>query len=320
MSPSLSPYPIHQSPLYKLRSKGRLAAILGSTVRDLLDLASASDNYIEWSTKPKRAEVLIKRPSTPRKIQQPKKNLAAIQKRLSVLLARIERPDYLYSATKGRTYLKNALVHQGSAPLLKVDIKAFYSNARAASVKRFYLSTLQCSPDVARLLASLSVFENRMLATGSALSPLMSFYAYRDLFDRLSSIAIQIGAKFTLYVDDMVFSGEGVSKDLASRICREIQRYGLVGHKVRFFVAAEPKVVTGVALLNGRVDLTNKRRMKIRLLETALRTLESSEDRQVVGRALVGQYREAAGILPGIERNADRVAGILAMDQEKENQ
>lgn len=318
MAVAVANYPIHQSPLFKLRSKGRLSALLGCSVSDIKRISAASDNYLEWTTKPKAAERLIGRPSKPRQIQQPKKALADIQKRLADLLARIERPDYLYSATKGRTYIKNALVHQDGAPMLKVDIKAFYTNAKATCVKRFYEQALMCSPDVAKLLTALSVFEGRMLPTGSPLSPIMSYYAYREMFDRLNARAKKIDARFTLYVDDMVFSGVGVTKSLANEVCSEVSRHGLVGHKVRFFEADQPKVVTGVALLSGEIDIPNKRRMKIRLLESALTSLTDSEERAVVGSALIGQYREAAGIVPGIERKADRVLSILAAAKKRD--
>ena len=106
-------YPLHQSPLYKMRGKGQFERVLG--IRwDAIDELSDPTNYRVWRNKKGR------------EIQQPVgPALAAVHVRIARLLGRIELPDYLFSR-KGRSYVDNARRHVGSVPLIKTDIHKFY--------------------------------------------------------------------------------------------------------------------------------------------------------------------------------------------------
>ena len=300
-------YPLTSSPLYCLSSKQKLATLLGISLRDLLFLVKQTDNYRLWGLPRRRRDVLIGAPHKSRDIQQPKPLLAILHKRLAGLLGRIEKPDFVYSATKLRSYLDNAKRHTTNQRAVKVDIKNFYPSVRRKAVRDFFGRELKCAPDVAHLLTCLCCLDSGAgpaLPTGSAVSPVLSYFACSRMFQKISTLADEHGLTFTLYVDDMVFSGEKASRSFTSLVVRELARNGFVGHKITHFGANSVKVVTGVAVSSGKVDIPHRRQRRIRQFEEAFWKTADLDDAQLLGLTLLGQYREAERIKPGSKQRA----------------
>ena len=108
-------HPRNQSQLYKIMNPAQLADKLGIKHKQLNQLLKADDNYIRWVDE-----------KTSRLIQQPKPLLDVVHKRVGLLLSRIETPDFLHSAIKGRSYISNASQHASNQPTAKIDIRKFY--------------------------------------------------------------------------------------------------------------------------------------------------------------------------------------------------
>jgi len=318
-------YPLRQSPLYRLSSKKRLALLLGIGVPELKLLCDLQDsNFRRWELGRRERDKLIDAAGKPkkRKIQQPKSVLQSVHKRIALLLGRIEKPDFVYSATKRRSYLDNAIRHQTDQACVKVDVKDFYSSVKFRRVRRFFLEQLECAEDVANLLARLCCVDGA-LPTGSAVSPVLSYFACAPMFAEIESLARRRGLIFTLYVDDMVFSGECANKCFAQTVCLLLQERGFVGHKVTHYRAGTVKVVTGVAVRAGFLDLPFARKRRIRRTEEAFlvranrKTEEAGSERtnreelRILGRTLIGQYREAERISPGIKVKAAPIEAEL---------
>lgn len=306
-------YPLDQSPLYKVTSKRKLATLLQVSVRDLQFLASLSDNYRAWTLPQKRQEILAGMPAKkPRSIQQPKPLLDAVHRRISALLSRIHKPGFVYSATKGLDYVDNAKQHMNAHRGVKVDIKDFYPSVRARLVRTFFEEVMRCAPDVARLLTKICCAGD-VLPTGSSVSPLLSYFACSRMFARISAMAEKKGLVFTLYVDDMMFSGEEATRQFASEVVRELAAYGFVGHKISYFPPGSVKVVTGVAVWHDRVSLPRRRYRKMRIFQSALRREKSYENAQLLASTLMGQYREAERLHPGSRVHANLVQARLEL-------
>jgi hypothetical protein len=300
---------IHQSSLYKIGSKKRLAATLKVDIKDLLLLGSlGQENYREWALPQKRSEQLAGLAKKgARLIQQPKILLATVQKRVAALLSRVEKPDYVYSATKRKTYLHNALVHAAAPLACKIDIKSFYTHVPQSAVRAFFQNDMRCSPDVARILAGICTV-NGHLPTGGAASPLLSYFSCMGMFDSVALLCKEAKLNFSLYVDDMAFSGEKIPSSFISDVTSKLQRCGYKGHKIEYYGSGKTKVVTGVALASdGTVSLTNRRRKKMRLYERAFWACTNPDHMRVLGQALIGQYREAERIEPGCKLLASRI-------------
>lgn len=230
-----------------------------------------------------------------RPIQEPKPRLQAIHRRVHRLLSRVMVPSYLHSALKGRSYLSNAKSHVASDPMIKVDIRKFFASVPESAVIRFLRNDCRCRSDVAKIFASLLVC-NGKIATGSSASPLLSYYAFKPMFDEIAALAAELGLTFTCYVDDMTFSGAAANNSALMRVRQIIARYGLQSHKARLFKANTPKVVTGVCLVNDGISVPNKLLLKIANGFATRSQTTDKKEKQKTEASLIGRL-EAAGVI-----------------------
>lgn len=258
-------YPKERSPLYRLRRKRDLAALLGVPVRDFKAL-SLDSNYTVF---PK-----VERGKT-RMIQHPTGELERIHGKLQILLQRIQTPEYLRSGKKGMSSIDNARSHLGRNYLLAMDVEHFFPSCKAKRVYEFFRYEMQMDPDVARLLSDIVTYEGHV-PTGSSLSMSMAYWACSKAFDRVYELAWSEGMEFTLYVDDMTFSFPSpIAETLHSSINHVLGRAGLrlKRKKTRYLPPEQYKVITGVALSpSGELRVPNRHRLKI------LRQLQESGD------------------------------------------
>jgi hypothetical protein len=146
-------------------------------------------------------------------------------------------------------------------------------------------------------LANLLTFD-RHLATGSSASPILSYYAYKDMFDEVAALAARWGAVMTCYVDDIAISGNRVTPSVLHEARKIISRHGLKGHKAKFFSASRTKIITGVALVNGVPKLPNRRHQKISELFERLHSASSPPEKERITVHLLSRLHEAAQIDP----------------------
>lgn len=259
-------------------------------------LLKADDNYIRWTDK-----------KTGRPIQQPKLLLDRVHKRAAVLLSRIETPDFLHSAIKGRSYISNASQHDPNQPTVKIDVRKFYPSIRAQAVFHYFRDRMMCDGDVAGMLARLLTVDGH-LATGSSASPILSYFAYDDMFAEIEALAIDRGSEMTCYVDDMIFTGPGATRRMIYDVIQIVRRYRLWGHKTKIFKAGQPKVITGVAVTRVGGRLPNKRQRTINDELSLLDNATNDNDRLKIMRRLLGRMYEAAQVDPSWMPKAEAVA------------
>jgi len=278
-------YALNQSPLYKLRNQRRLAAFLKIDLKKLYVLLDTPCNY--------RVFLLGKRTC-----HDPKPTLKSIHKRLQILLNRIAPPEYLHSATKGRSYITNAAAHRGNKKLHKLDIRGFFDATTFKHIYDFFKNTMLCSEDVATLLTRIATY-NDHLPTGSPLSPILAYFAHKPLFEQMYNEALAADVDMTCYVDDLTFSGDTLPKHVLRKAKEGIVRRGLEYHKEKRFGEGAVKIVTGVALRGEEMLLPNKRYKKI--YEEKMLSLETDDPQkqQELVRKLISRAGEAARIEPG---------------------
>jgi RNA-directed DNA polymerase len=292
-------YPRDQSPLWKITSPAMLATRLEISPRQLQRLEAKTKKFRVWNDT-----------KTGRQIEQPEPKLENIHKRVGMLLSRIETPDYLHSAIKGRSYISNASSHSADQPSVKSDIKKFYPSIRAQAVFTFFHERMQCARDVAGKLTELLTYD-RHLPTGSSASPILSYFAYEDMFEEINAVAVQRGCLMTCYVDDMVFTGPGATNALLYDIRRVIGRYRLKAHKTRTFQANQPKIITGVAVTQYGLKLPNKRKKLIADSFIALKVCTTDDSRIAVLNILTSRLHEAAQIDQSWKAKADEMSALL---------
>lgn len=275
--------PIDRCHLYGIRSPHALAKRLGWDLNKLDGLA-AYGSYRVFQHK-----------ETGRLIQEPGPALQSLHRQLHRYLSRVQMPEYLHSAAKGRSYLTNARSHVGAGALIKVDIAKFYQSVPQHKVMHFFRDEMRCAEDVAGLLANLICFEGK-LATGSAISPIISYYSYKNLFDNLANLANKHGLVMTCYVDDITMSGPNASNLVLHEARTMIFRAGLRAHKDRRFPSSAPKVVTGVVVTDQGVELPFSRWQKIRAQIREIEGLGNAADKLRLYPRLVSRLYEAAQI------------------------
>ena len=252
-------YDVSTSHLHGLSSHSRLAEILywAGTPGQLKTFSRRADNYSRYMEKSKTGKERL--------IEAPAARLKKFQARLLDLLNRIKLPDYVHSGRVGSSYLSNSAAHcAANGCTITMDIEGFYQSVTLQRVARFFEVWLKCSPDVSLTLAHLLCCDWH-LATGSPASPLVSFWAYREVFDAIDDRVRARGGVFTLYIDDMGITGNGFGHTDVRWVSRLLLRAGLriKETKTRVFRADGPKLVTGRAMRNGVSRAPNKQHRKM---------------------------------------------------------
>ena len=255
-------YDISQSLLFKIGSKKKLAECLGlPDKKEILRLLTLEIPY---------AKFYIQKKGKRRFCEEPCPQLKKVHLRILSLLQNISIPDYLHSAVKKRSYISNAKVHLGAGQVATLDIKKFYPSISREMVVRFFHKSMECSRDVAATLADLTTCDGHV-PTGSPLSPLLAFFACKEMFDKINSHAKNEGVKFTCYVDDLTFSGHKINKTwLYEQVKKIIRQYGMTYHKEKFYKEGIPREVTGVILVGDTMKVCNRHLENVFELTTRL--------------------------------------------------
>lgn len=288
----------NQSILYKVTSPQMLADRLLISREELDTLLADADPYKRWIDK-----------KSGRAIQEPRPRLAKVHRRIAMLLARIDTPPYLHSAKKGRSYISNAAAHSVEDGCVKIDVRKFYSSARAQAVYHFFLDRMACDGDVAGMLAKLLTVDGH-LPTGSSASPIVSYFAYEDLFHELAVLAEACGCKMTVYVDDIVFTGVGATRRLLFAARKAIGKRHLHGHKTKLFRPGQPRVITGVVVTKSGLRLPNRRQVRIADDQRLFDDLPLGREKLILARRLTGRLIEASQVDAGWRVRAQAMAAL----------
>lgn len=298
-------YSIDQCALYKCQSRKRLEALLTIEPGDLRNIQSA----IKYSS----FQIEKKHSDEKRTITAPQKTLKAVQARILSLIERVERPEWLISGEKGKSYIDNGKAHQNSNYMLAIDIRKFYDNCKRNWVYLFFKEKLKTSPDVAKTLTDIVTYNNG-IPTGCPTSQLIAYYAYEDMFLQIQQSAVTYGCVFTLYVDDMTFSSTVPfhQKKLLREIDIILRRYGHHPkyEKVKYYAKNRPKPITGTIVTpEHTLDVPNQLQEKVYKNFQKVKTLTEQCDPIAIEKttqSLLGQIQAAQNIdyncFPEIER------------------
>jgi hypothetical protein len=290
-------HPLDQSLLYKVTTRRKLAAIFGMNEAALQSIVAMPQPF---SARDK--EITRNGVTKIRHIQEPRGSLRPIHNRVRRLLSRIEPPSFLFCPVKGRCYVSNAALHAGAKEIRKLDIQKYFPSTPDHRVFWFFNKVMQCSRDVAAILAKLLTADGH-LATGSTVSPILSYYAFRDMWLNIADIAHAAGCTLSVYIDDLNISGERVSESVMWKIRQQVHSRGLGYHKERHFRDGKGEV-TGVFIRDGKVLLPNRQRKKVYDLRAALRQAKDQAEADVIRRRLQGlltQQKQIQGYTPSRE-------------------
>ena len=263
-------YDISQSALYNTSTKLKLASLFSVEIGALKDCIG---DYRQFELIPEPDPFKAGKSPKSRLVQKPAPRLLAIHERILKLLRCVRVPEYMQFALKGTSYKRNAEEHLHKKCVATLDIRNFFGSTSKSKVFNLFNNDLKAPGDVANMYADLVTVDN-CLPTGSPLSPLMSFYANKNLFDDLSKLAQAHNLTFTCYVDDLTFSGEKISESFLWQVERTIVAYGhiVASNKTKLFQSGKPAHITGVVVHSGAIRVPNARYRKIRLIKAAIST------------------------------------------------
>lgn len=288
-------YPLHQCALYKMASKGKLASLLKlDSPADLLRLSSWASNYNVFN-KPEDICPFTGKKTKARWVQEPKQELKSVQKRIQKLLARARASDYCHGGLAGHSYRSNAKAHLDGARCATFDIKSFFPSTPSSRVFDFFKNVLKCEADIAKILSDLCCYDG-VLPTGAPTSPILSLYANLNLFESLSDIAKAHKLVFTVYIDDITFSGESIPRGIVPMVRAVVESNGhrLSLQKTKQFSKGQPRHVTGVVVHDGKIKVPHSRFVKARAIEVAISKAATQAEKLALTNKLVGLVGEAA--------------------------
>ena len=290
-------HPLDQSKLYSIQSRAKLAALFGLTRTSLGAIVVMDRPYTSWPLRGERnGKVKI------RIIQQPRGGRREIHAYVSRALSRIAPPDFLFCPVIRRSYVSNAVQHAGAKEIRTLDVKAYFASTPSNRVYWFFHTIMRCSSDVSAVLAKLLTAENdageAFLATGSPVSPILSFFAFYDMWLAIAKIAKEANCVLTVYMDDITLSGDAVPERVVWLVRKQIHARGLHYHKERRFTGHTAEI-TGTIIKGGKLQVPNRQLKKAYDTRTAL---EVTIDPEIVAtlrarlRGLHDQRRQVEGI------------------------
>ena len=157
------------------------------------------------------------------------------------------------------------MLHLDSDYVRTMDISHFYDSVSRNRVYHMFRDLFLMEDDIATIMTNL-VMHGNVLPTGAPSSQLIAYWAYQDIFSEINEYANENNCKFSLYVDDMIFSSENrIPYDFREHIAAILKNNGLYAkrQKDKQYGPNAFKIVTGCGIKNGRMRLQNKRRKEI---------------------------------------------------------
>lgn len=244
-----------KSKLFGISNKKYLSELLNVELKTIKDVDS---NY---KVEPFFKEVNGKN----RELYNPSEVHKKVLKKIVKLLSCIEYPEYVYGGIPNVGYVDNASRHLEKEYLLLLDITNFFPSTKDSYVYNFFYNTMCQSSDIAKILTNLTTVkiengDERFLPQGFSTSPILSFLAYHEMYEKLEDFAKNNKFTFSAYYDDFTFSS---NKFIHANKRREaisiIEKYGLqVNNKKTRLTICNYTRITGV-IINGNIKKAPKK-------------------------------------------------------------
>lgn len=279
MSRNKKSYSKIDSPFYKIKTKNKLGDILKESFDDIEEMCLYSDRFYKVYDIEENGKI--------RRIEEPTGNLRKLHDRISYFLKSITPPDYLFCPVSGKSAVTNVNEHKDNPELLKLDITKYFPSTTFGRIYDFFKGEMQCAGDIAWYLSKLMTYDWH-LPTGSPISPYLSYYAHKNMWETIYSICNKHDYKLTVYMDDAGISGRNISGEVIWNIKQEIKKYGLQYHKEQKYSENDAKLLTGAVIHNGELKLRNKHHLKIKETKRAIANSNNEEERKKLTQSLNG--------------------------------
>lgn len=285
-------YPTRRLPNAKRKSTATLAAALQLSEAEL---AATDLSYT--------VRYVSKRSGGTRVLHVPNHQLMKIQRDIHQhFLKRLRVHDCAFAYRRGASSSLHAAQHVSSEAVVRVDLRDFFGNIREARARAYFVR-IGWSQTAADLLVRLT-FHQGTLPQGAPTSPVLSNLLNYRLDYRMERMAARLGARYTRYSDDLVFSwprnkrpriGELLRR---SRFIIESEGYRVNRKKTAVMRKTGRQLVSGLVVNEG-LNVTRSKRRELRAAQHYESTGRPSmmTDRQLRGHeayhASVGKLRDS---------------------------
>lgn len=219
-------------PVPELATLGALAAWIGADPETLEAYLDPEASY----ARPYRLTLTRKPDGRVRVLEAPREALKGLQRRLLAGVLDHVPPHACAAGFRAGASVRGcAAAHAGHAVVLHMDLAGFFTSVTAARVRAIFramgypegvawglacLCTTRCTRTAWRslpraddrahrsLLAQWPMYRERHLPQGAPTSPMLANLAAYGLDVRLDAAAQALGARYSRYADDLVFSGD----------------------------------------------------------------------------------------------------------------
>lgn len=187
---------------------------------------------------------------------------------------KVDLADHVHAYVEDRSHITNALAHVGSKEILEIDIQAAFPSV----THRRIIQNLKdyTSGPVATFIAGMVCVKGR-LAQGNPLAPLIFLIVTRPLARKLASLAKRYGLTFTIYSDNITFSGAKLPRGLEDEVDSLIRLEGFephphgMKHRRMGGNSGRLRIVTGLKITASGLALPKEKREQARAaIERAL--------------------------------------------------
>src|SRR5689334_12859687 len=188
-------------------------------------------------------------PPKKRWIDNPVDPLKAIQSRIQErLLSPLILPEHLLGGVRGKSIRHNAQLHLGAQCLVTIDIKNFFPSITPRQVRNVFRRVLNCSPNVSYLLTGLTTCRGR-LPQGAPTSPLLANLVLSSFDNKIRSVCLENGIRYSSWIDDLAFSGNSASQVIGLVVATLINAGFTVSHrKIKRMGPGNRKVLNNLVL------------------------------------------------------------------------
>lgn len=235
----------------------RLASLLKADEKVLRKVLKNPSRYYERFQ-------MRKRRGGCRIISAPQPPLIDMQRRIYMLLGKVQVHPAAMAFRAGHSVADNAEVHLGQSNILKVDIRSFFGSIQIDKVTPVFIK-LGYNRTMAEQLAGLCCLNGR-LPQGAPTSPILSNAVVYQMDVELSHLARTYGLSYSRYADDMVFSGSFLKDQIYPQVQAIIKSHGftLNAKKTQYLEEKQRKIITGVSISSGKLTIPKARKRALR--------------------------------------------------------
>lgn len=231
---------------------------IGVPIRVLDALAAEAHRHYQRKRKIVRGKMRI--------IDDPSDVLKRVQRRIyRCLFVPLASRDHIHGCVKGRSAYTNARQHLSQRYVVRLDLRDFFPSISDRRIHGLFRETLECSPDVASLLAKLTNYRGR-LPQGAPTSPAIANLVLNEVDSAMLADAARASVRYTRYVDDLVFSGEN-AKSLLEGVGHILagSDFSIARHKLRVQFGGYQQEVTGYTVNSPKgPSISRQRRAEVR--------------------------------------------------------